>query len=161
VSSAFCTVISGLTRRDRRHAIRWGLFPGQVQIHGRVPRCTTEMYVRNSSSVFIVLTSLPRLVCEQDIPPQRILIRRDLCKYAEEGLEIHLRHLPYPCHSQMPSNLPQSGVGAGRRGWEAPFGELRELLRESEADHQHSRDTKGETRGIQHTINYQRRSVIL
>ena len=53
-----------------------------------------------------LLISAFRLVCHQDLPRQRRTHRRDLCEYAEEGLEVDIRHRTHTCDRQMPLDLP-------------------------------------------------------
>ncbi len=79
--------------------------------------------------IYLALNILPssfifRLVCHQDIPPECLEHGGDLREHSKKGLEVLIWHWSYPRHHQMPTHLPESGLGTRRGGWQAAAGEL-------------------------------------
>ena len=65
-----------------------------------------------------------RLVRHQDIPPECLECGGDLREHSKKGLEAFIWRRSYPHYNQVPTHLPESGLGARRGGWQAAAGEL-------------------------------------
>lgn len=68
------------------------------------PKCTRHFY----RFLPWLIPCLHRLVYNQNISPERLVGRRDLCKHAEEGLASVIRNLVHPCDHQVPPHLSKS-----------------------------------------------------
>jgi hypothetical protein len=65
-----------------------------------------------------------RLVRHQDIPPECLEYGGDLREHSKKGLEAFIWRWSYSRYRQVPTYLPESGLGARRGGWQAAAGEL-------------------------------------
>ncbi len=65
-----------------------------------------------------------RLVRHQDIPPECLEHWGDLREHSKKGLEAFIWRWPHPRYRQVPTHLPESGLGARRGSWQAVAGEL-------------------------------------
>jgi len=83
------------------------------------PRCTAHYLVINILSILV-----DRLVRHEDLPPECLEHGGDLREHSKKGLEAFIWRQSYPRYRQVPTHLPESGLGARRGGWQAAAGEL-------------------------------------
>ena len=88
------------------------------------PKCKARAYLSLCLPTDVGGNLCGRSVHDEDFPSECVEHGRDLREHAQKGLEGVVWDRAHPRDHQVPPHLPESRLGAGRRGGKAAAGEL-------------------------------------